>query len=368
MRILHISGANGWGGNEQQIMYIIPELEKLNVENAIFGIENSMLHNECSKKSILFFSAKDRKLNKRVNFSLLSKVIKDYNPDIVHLHTSDSLTFFMIAKIIYNFEIKAVFSKKGMGVSGSLLSSLKYNYKRVNSIICVSNKVRESFSPILSKKNKSKTVVINDCVSPEIEQLTTTVDLRTQYNLQKDDLIVGNIANHTAAKDLFTLIDTLAFLRNDLNSKNVYFVQVGEFSKLTQQFKAYAEEKKVSSHLIFMDKVENASALNLQFDAFLLTSQREGGPTSVLEAMLIGVPIVSTDVGVVPDCIKDGENGFVASVKDYKNLAQKLKMLLGNEKLKADYIQKSKLIVERKFTALVIAQETKDEYLKILSS
>ena len=156
-------------------------------------------------------------------------------------------------------------------------------------------------------------------------------------------------------------------MRNDLNYKNVYFVQVGEFSKLTPQLKEYAEQKKVNSHLIFMDKVENASALNSQFDAFLLTSQREGGPTSVLEAMLIGVPIVSTNVGVIPDGIKDGENGFVASVKDYKNLAQKLKMLLGNEDLKADFIQKSKLIVESKFTAFEIAKETKDEYLKILS-
>jgi len=367
MKILHISGANGWGGNEQQIMYIIPELEKLNVENAIFGIENSMLHNECSKKSILFFSAKDRKLNKRVNFSLLSNVIKDYNPDIVHLHTSDSLTFFMIAKIIYNFKTKAVFSKKGMGVSGSLLSSLKYNYRGVNSIICVSNKVKELFSPILSKKNKSKAVVINDCVSPEINKLTTDVDVRHKYNLSEKELIVGNIANHTGAKDLYTLIDVLAYLRHDLNMTNVYFVQIGEFSRETEKIKEYAKEKNIDSHLIFTDKISNASAINIQFDAFLLTSQREGGPTSVLEAMLLGIPVVSTEVGVVPDAINDGVNGFLAPIKDYKTLAEKLQVLLSDENLQQKFSEKSRQIIETNFTSEVISKKTKEEYENMLS-
>ena len=206
MKIVHISGANGWGGNEQQILYIIPELEKLNVENVVFGIENSILQQQCLENSIPFIPVKDRKLNKRKNYSFLSKTIKDYRPDIVHLHTSDSLTFFMVAKILYSLKVRAVFSKKGMGVSGSFLSTIKYNYVGINSIICVSKKVQESFGQILSNKNKAKTVVIHDCVSLEIKNLKSTLNLREKYNISSDSFIVGNIANHSAAKDLFTLL------------------------------------------------------------------------------------------------------------------------------------------------------------------
>ena len=64
MKILHISGAKGWGGNEQQLMYLIPELDKLNVDNLVFGLENSMLQKQCNAKKIKFIQVKSRKLNK----------------------------------------------------------------------------------------------------------------------------------------------------------------------------------------------------------------------------------------------------------------------------------------------------------------
>ena len=152
MKILHVSGAKGWGGNEQQMMYILPELAKNEVDNLVFGINDSILKGKCSKQSISFIGVKDRKLNKWSSYSLLKKVIKDFQPDIIHLHTSDSLTFYVVAKLILGVRPKTVFSKKGMGTSSSFLSNLKYNFKGLDSIICVSNSVKRDLGKILNEK------------------------------------------------------------------------------------------------------------------------------------------------------------------------------------------------------------------------
>ncbi|MFT7250969.1 MAG: glycosyltransferase involved in cell wall biosynthesis [Flavobacterium sp.] len=367
MKILHISGAKGWGGNEQQIIYIVPQLNELNVENIVYGINNSVLQQECNKVKIPFIDVKTRKLNKYINYKHLAKTIKEFKPDIVHLHTSDSLMFFLVSHLIYRFKTKLIFSKKGVGVSGSFLSKLKYNNNSFDSIICVSKMVQDSFGKTLNASTLKKTVVINDSVSLSILNNTSSINIRELYNIPKEKFIVGNIANHTNAKDLYTLIDVLAELKHNFKRKDIVFIQVGEFSKKTDRLKQYAIDKRVFKDIVFMDKVKNASSLNTQFDIFLLTSQREGGPTSLLEAMLISIPVVSTKVGVVSDIIIDGENGFIADIKDSKSLANKTALLLDNKDLQKQFSEKGKVIIKEQFTAKYIAQKTLEEYQKVVA-
>ena len=119
MKILHVSGAKGWGGNEQQLLHLIPKLNELGVQNIVFGIKDSVIQQACLSNNILFIEAKTSKLNKFKNYSYFNKCIKTQKPDVIHLHTSDSLTFFMISDLLYNHKTKAIFSKKGMGASGS---------------------------------------------------------------------------------------------------------------------------------------------------------------------------------------------------------------------------------------------------------
>lgn len=328
MKILHVSGARGWGGNEQQIIYILPKLNGLGTENVVLGLQNSVLQKECLKENISFIALKTRKLNLFSNFTIFANDLKTLQPDIIHLHTSDSLTFFYFFSLFNKVKAKIIFSKKGMGESGSYLSKLKYNFKRIDSIICVSKNVQESFGKVLNKKTKSKTVVINDCVSLDILENSTTLELRKKYNIPKDNYLVGNIANHTGAKDLQTLINVINFFKEVFNRHDIVFVQIGEFSSKTEELKEYAAKCNVGNNLIFVDKIEKASSLIPQFDAFLLTSQREGGPTSLLESLLMKTPVVSTNVGVVSDVIVDGENGYIADVKNHQELAKKTMPLL----------------------------------------
>lgn len=367
MKILHVSGARGWGGNEQQIIYILPKLNQLGAKNFVFGMRYSVLERECLKAKITFVGLDKKKLNLFSNFKHFTIQLNTIKPDIIHLHTSDSLTFFYFYNFFNKVKSKVIFSKKGIGDSGSYLSKLKYNYKKIDSIICVSKNVQESFGKVLNNKTRSKTVVINDCVSLDILESTAAIKLREFYNIPKEKYLVGNIANHTAAKDLYTLINVMKFFKEVFNRKDIVFIQIGEFSSKTAAIKQYAVKSDVGDNLIFVDKIENASSLITQFDAFLLTSQREGGPTSLLEAILMKTPVVSTNVGVVSDIIIDGENGFIADIKNHYELAKKTLLLLQNSNLQKKFTTISFEIINDFFTSNYIAQKTLDEYKKVLN-
>ncbi len=69
------------------------------------------------------------------------------------------------------------------------------------------------------------------------------------------------------------------------------------------------------------------------FDVFVLPSRAEGLPLSILEASLMGISIIATDVGSVRDTVLDGETGFVAKSGDLAGLTAALKHLVDESQL-----------------------------------
>jgi glycosyltransferase involved in cell wall biosynthesis len=368
MKVLHISGAKGWGGNEQQLMYIAPAFEHLEIQNFIYGLTGSELEQKSKEIAVTFIPALKSKLVNRKNFSHFKSVVEEIQPDVIHLHTSDSLTFFVLVDMLYGLKVKSVFSKKGMGVSSSILSRLKYNYKGLDKIICVSEKVKSDFSKTLTVKNSEKIEVIHDCISLDIKKMPAPFSIREKFGIDSNVNLIGNIANHSSAKDLPTLISAIDILVNQLKFRSFKLIQLGEFSKRTPGYQALVSQKKLDEYIVFCNKIENAFALNPQFDLFVMSSQREGGPTSVLEALYYGIPVVSTNVGVVREVVHDTINGYVVDAKDSLALAQKIQLILetpGFAEKAQDY---SITKITSEFNALHIATMTYDCYQRLVQS
>lgn len=368
MTVLHISGARSWGGSEQQLLYLIDELQKYGVSQKISCYEGTPLMEATKDKPVQTLTTPYFKPTSSLYRKNLKKIIDEYDIDLIHIHTNDGLTGYVLTDLFYNLKTPTILSRKSVRDKHSFLSKLKYNYKNIDVIICVSKYVEAHFSRILSEKNRKKTIIVQDSVQVDERPQIVSFDIREKYNIDQDFYLIGNIANHTRAKDHPILIKTLYEIVHVQNEKNVKLLQIGQFSPLTDELKLLVKEYDLEEYIIYTDFVKDASLLMKQFDVFLMTSCREGGPSSIIEAFKNKVPVVSTRVGVVDEVIVDGINGFTTEIKSPKMLAEKLLILKEDRSLRENFANKSYERFISNFTAEILGKKTYEIYKGLLES
>lgn len=100
----------------------------------------------------------------------------------------------------------------------------------------------------------------------------------------------------------------------------------------------------------WLSKEDYRSKLN-QADLFVLPSYAEGMPMSIIEAMSVGLPIVSTTVGGIPELVQTGKNGMLVPPGSVDCLAQALNELIHQPDTVLSYGQKSRCVFEAGFSA-----------------
>lgn len=101
-------------------------------------------------------------------------------------------------------------------------------------------------------------------------------------------------------------------------------------------------------------------------DVFVRPSRSEGMGNSFIEALSVGIPVIGTPVGGIPDIIKDGEMGLLCRVDDIKDTAEKILMLLNDSALAARIRENGRRLVERIFSWNNIAKSYAHMFEKLL--
>jgi glycosyltransferase involved in cell wall biosynthesis len=109
----------------------------------------------------------------------------------------------------------------------------------------------------------------------------------------------------------------------------------------------------------FVDDVEDFYSV---FDVFVSSSRQEGLGSSVLDAFLYGVPVVSTDAGGLRELV-DGR-GLLCAVGDSVMLAELIKKALDDSQWRARAVETSRAYAKSEFSLERVTQQ----YLKIYSS
>lgn len=116
---------------------------------------------------------------------------------------------------------------------------------------------------------------------------------------------------------------------------NVRLAVIGsgpELLKLEKQVNKLGLDDMVT-FLGWLPTLEGVSGAVQSSRIFVMPSKSEGGPRSLLEAMAVEMPVITTEVGVVPEVIEDGVNGIITTGEP-DDLAEKIKTLLADEKLR----------------------------------
>ena len=98
----------------------------------------------------------------------------------------------------------------------------------------------------------------------------------------------------------------------------------------------------------------------------LASTEGEGMPNVVLEAMSWGLPVVATDSGGLPSLIDDGHNGYIVPMRDSHALAEKLEMLLADDKHRAELGENARAFVADNHSWEVICSKLETHYERLI--
>ncbi|MET7030263.1 glycosyltransferase family 4 protein [Sediminicola luteus] len=177
--------------------------------------------------------------------------------------------------------------------------------------------------------------------SNQIEIIPNAVsfDLKSKRQLLKNfsEKTILNVGAFRKGKAQDVLIRAFAKLSN--TSWRLVFIGSGTDIDL---YKALAVELGVSERIEFKGEQKDVSYYYNKASMFVFTSEHEGFPNALLEALYFGIPSISTDCPHGPaDLITDGVNGFLIHVGDHEALVRKIDTLIEDQELQKSFSKKA---------------------------
>lgn len=197
----------------------------------------------------------------------------------------------------------------------------KANYKAVAKLagaIVLSESLKVNFTGILPDE---KIFVVPNCVDDEflISDAEFEEKLRTLPERKiKHILYLSNFIRAKGYREVLELARLEKERCENGNDKKFHFDFAGKFFEETEEqyFFGFIKENALQDYVTYHGIVggDKKRELLKQSDIFVLLSRNEGQPISILEAMGNGMTVVTTNVGGIPDIVKDKINGFITDI------------------------------------------------------
>ena len=160
-------------------------------------------------------------------------------------------------------------------------------------------------------------------------QPRATGHFRRSLGLPADAKLVGAVGRLVPIKNIPLLLEAAALARQEDPDIRVVLVGDGE---LRDELEARAEALGLADAVVFAGWRRDLASVYADLDVVVISSDNEGTPASLIEAMATGCPVVSTRVGGVPDLIGDGKTGRLVPPGDREALAAALLALFRDPK------------------------------------
>lgn len=338
MRILYVVTAAEWGGAPNHVLQLVKYALRNGCEVGIVAACEPRFMNELSLMDVRIFPNPYfvRQINPWKDLNALFVVfraIKEFNPDIVHAHSTKAglaarLSCAILKKPVI-FTVHGWAFTEGQNFIKRMIFAFleRLAAKFTTKFICVS-KYDKELAIKWKITNPDKITVIHNGVDPTIFESPGSSSIR-------EDLGVGNlpivvfVGRLTIPKDPFTLIEAV----KNLSYLQFVLLVVGD-GEFRIPLEKYVYENKLSKNIIFLGQRSDVPSILNASDIFVLSSLWEGLPYVVIEAMMSGLPVVATNVGGVSELVDDGITGFLVPPKDPYALADAIKKLIDDPKLR----------------------------------
>src|SRR5918999_1204408 len=179
--------------------------------------------------------------------------------------------------------------------------------------------------------------------------------VRGELGVDENHALIVTVARLHVQKNLPNMLEALAKV------DEAFLVVVGE-GPLEDDLKRMAESLGISARVAFMGFVDDPADFIAAADVFCLSSVWEAIALAAQEAVMLGVPVVSTDVGGMSELITDGESGRLVPAGDVDALRAALQELISQPELGRKYAQKARDDYRKNFSREAVLGRLRTAY------
>ncbi len=316
MRVIHLLQSNRFSGAENVVCQIIKMLQYDKSIEMMYCSRDGQIREALSERGIEFIPIRD------ITVREVKRVIKEYKPNIIHAH--DMCASFIAARACgsislishihnNNFDSRAL-SKKSIAY---LLAGIKSKH-----IFWVSDSSYNGY--VFHNYLKKKSEVLYNMIN--IDELYRKMSLdEKSYNY--DIVYLGRLSEPKNPIRMVGIFQDIVKYNSDVK---IAIIGTGELEKETCD---EIKNRNLEKYIDFFGFISNPYKILHDSKLMIMTSLWEGTPMCVLEAMSLGVPVVSTPTDGVKVVVKDGETGILSD-KDEELVGACINIIENREKQK----------------------------------
>ena len=365
MKIIHVITSLNRGGAEIHLLNLVSEQIKNGYKvQVVYWKKNADIikyfkkinvSTYCLNKNIFFFEK-----NIIFNFIFccirLNKIIRLFNPNILHAHLpfSELISYFNLilrkkTQFIISKHIDTVYFSKDNNRKSFIGKKLELIVsQRAKKIICISDAVKKFMSSNYMGINKRKLTKVYYGLNFKIynDNNFSSKLKKLKFKL-RGKKIIGTISRLVPQKRIDIMIQ--AFSKYNLNyEKNSFLIIVGKGPQ-KEKLKELSQKLKINDKIIWIDYLDDIRSFFSLINIFCLTSQHEGFGIVTLEAFYNKKPIICAHSGSLPEIVKNNYNGICLK-KNKLHLLPKYFYLLMKKKNTKLLIKNAINILNKKFT------------------
>lgn len=294
---------------------------------------NLVILNQCKHCSLWITSI--------FNVLKFAKRIRNENYDTILSTLTGTNLFITLVILLWRIDIP-IFIREA-STSHNIKSSFKKwlvrkLYPKTNCIIAVTNEIAREMSELTGINKNAITVIHNPVNLPAIQQQSKDT-VKHRWIDNKNQPIIITIGRLIPAKDYGTLIQAMALLNKDTA---VRLIVIGDGPE-RQHITSVINEQGLDNQINLLGHQLNPYAYLIHADALVVSSRYEGFVNVLLEAMALGIPVVSTNCPSGPSEILDnGKYGELVPVGDSTALANAIRKTIENPIEKKILLERTK--------------------------
>lgn len=292
---------------------------------------------------------------------ILRNIIRKYHINIIHAHQPVPIFLSVILSKVFRIPLLTT----AHNIYNPKILSHKM-YTKGSHIVAVSDTVKENMIKAFNIDVHRITTIHNGINFKRVSACRLS-SFRKEFGIGNNSIIVGMVAGLRKQKAVDVFIKAAkVVLKNYRDKKDIKFVIVGD-GELKDDLCRLADLLGISKSIIFTGFRNDIPQILHEIDIFCLSSDYEGLPISILEALASRKTVIATAVGGTPELIINGVNGLLVPPQNVNKLASALISVINNPDLRTNFERNSYSTFKDKFTNNAMATKYIQIYDKILA-